>query len=241
MSLKSDNRPLYLLVIDKIKQDIEQGVYKSGTKLPSEYELAKNLGVSRVTLREALRMLEDENLVMRKHGIGTFVNIPPLFTSGIEELYSITQMINKNKQKAGTIFVNSGFKNVSNTDIKTFKLDNSDRVLRIERIRTADEEPVVYCIDKIPENILPKDFNFKEDGSLFKSLEKQANINITYAISDIEPLGYHEKISPLLLSPPGTSLLILKQSHFDEKERLVLYSINYFRADKFRFQVVRKR
>ncbi|GBF11303.1 GntR family transcriptional regulator [Tepidibacillus infernus] len=241
MSLRSDPRPLYLLVIDKIKQDIEQRILKPGQKLPSEFELSKDLGISRATLREALRILEDENIITRKHGVGTFINAKPVYTSGIEELFSITQMIEKNGQKAGTIYVNKAFASATQEDIKTFHLDDSDLVLRVERIRTADEEPVVYCIDKIPDSILTKDFDFHQYGSVFKSLEQHANIFISHAITEIIPIGYHEKISPLLHSPPESSLLILKQLHFDMSDRPVLFSINYFRADKFRFQVLRKR
>lgn len=241
MTLRADNRPLYLLVIDKIKQDIENGLIKPGNKLPSEFELAKELGISRATLREALRILEDENVIIRKHGVGTFVNAKPVFTNGIEELYSITHMIEKNNQKAGTIFVNVNHTTATQDDIKGFRLKENERLLRIERIRTADEEPVVYCIDKIPESVLPKDFSFEKEGSIFHTLQEAANIHISYAVADIEPLGYHEKISSLLHSPPESALLVLKQTHYDITDRPVLISINYFRADKFRFQVIRRR
>lgn len=241
MKLRPDNRPLYLLVIDKIKQDIENGLIKPGNKLPSEFDLSKELGVSRVTLREALRILEDENVIIRKHGVGTFINAMPVFTSGIEELYSITQMIEKNNQKAGTIFVNIDHLSATNADMKAFNMENLETILRIERIRTADDEPVVYCIDKIPECFVPKDFNLQKDASLFQTLEQEANIQIAYAVTDIEPIGYHEKISPILHSPPESSLLVLKQVHYDIQDRPILISVNYFRADKFRFQVLRRR
>lgn len=241
MTLRPDTRPLYLLVIDKIKQDIENGILRPGNRLPSEFDLSKELGVSRATLREALRILEDENVIIRKHGVGTFINAKPVFTSGIEELYSITQMIEKNNQRAGTIYLDTKYQSVTHADIKTFQMTGEENILRIERIRTADDEPVVYCIDKIPESVLPEDFNFQKDSSLFQTIEKQANIYISYAVTEIETIGYHEKISSLLHVPEGSSLLVLKQLHYDAEDRPVLNSINYFRADKFRFQVLRRR
>jgi len=241
MALRQDARPLYLLVIDKIKQDIENGTLKPGNRLPSEFDLAKELGVSRATLREALRILEDETVIIRKHGVGTFVNARPVFTSGIEELFSITQMIEKNGYKAGTIHVNTSHPLATKDDMKGFKLEDNQHLMRIERIRTADDEPVVYCIDKIPESVLPNDFNLDKEGSIFVALQEQANIDISYAITEIEPIGYHEKISSMLQSPPEVSLLVLKQIHYDVNDRPILISINYFRADKFRFQVLRRR
>ncbi|TCS83006.1 GntR family transcriptional regulator [Tepidibacillus fermentans] len=242
MTLRPDPRPLYLLVIDKIKQDIESGKLKTGQRLPSEFELSKELGISRATLREALRILEDENVIIRKQGIGTFIKAKPLFISGIEELYSITQMIEKHGYHAGTIFVDITSNQATKEDQKGFQLsEKNGNIIRVERIRTADSEPVVYCIDKIPESLLKKNIDFRKYDSIFQALQEQAEIEIAYAVAEIEPLGYHEKISPLLHSPKETSLIILRQIHFDTADRPVLISVNYFRSDKFRFQVLRKR
>ena len=70
---------------------------------------------------------------------------------------------------------------------------------------------------------------------LFRSMK------VTYAVTRIEPIGYHEKISPILECDPETALLVLKQMHFDENDVPILYSVNYFKADKFSFHVLRKR
>ncbi|QKS71378.1 GntR family transcriptional regulator [Paenalkalicoccus suaedae] len=236
--IKSDSRPLYLQVIDKIKEDIENGHYETGQRLPSEFQLSKQLGVSRATLREALRMLEDESVVIRRHGVGTFINTRPLFTSGIEELFSVTDMITRGKRTPGTNFLSSSIVPATEDDTRRFQDETGD-LLAIERVRTADGEPVVYCLDKIPHNMLP-DYVSHENQSIFTHLEK-AGITISYAMTQIEPIGYHETISEILNCEPETALLVLKQMHYDDLERPVLYSINYFRADKFKFHVLRKR
>lgn len=237
--IKSDSRPLYLQVIDKIKEDIENGLYEAGERLPSEFQLSKQLGVSRATLREALRMLEDENVVIRRHGVGTFINSKPLFSSGIEELFSVTDMIKRGKKQPGTNFLSSSVDHAEEEDRFRFHNENLEKVLTIERVRTADEEPVVYCLDKIPQQLLP-DYVSHQQQSLFDQLEK-AGTSIAYAVTQIEPIGYHDTISDILQCEPETSLLVLKQMHYDDNEQAVLYSINYFRADKFKFHVLRKR
>ncbi|APH05198.1 GntR family transcriptional regulator [Bacillus weihaiensis] len=240
MTIKSDNRHLYLQVIDKIKEDIENGIYKEKEKLPSEFELSKNLGVSRATLREALRTLEEENVIIRRHGVGTFVNARPRFTSGIEQLNSVTGMIEQANSKPGTVFLSSSIIGATDEDTKRFKCLSEDEIFLLERVRTANGEPVVYCLDKIPKEILPDTFEHEQE-SLLKLLEEKASIYISYAVTHIEPIGYHEKISPILECDPETSLLLLKQMHFDDQDRPILYSLNYFRADHFSFHVVRKR
>ena len=241
MTIKTDHRHLYLQVIDRLKSDIEKGVYQENEKLPSEFELSKSLGVSRATLREALRLLEEENMIVRRHGVGTFVNPKPVFTSGIEQLASISSMIEKAGMKPGTIFMSATESEPNEDDINKFQIGMDDNVIVIERVRTADGEPVVYCIDNVPAKYLPKQFLENEDLSLFSALEKSGNIRIAYAITYIDTVGYHETVSSILKCGPERALLVLKQLHYDDNDQLVLYSKNYFRADKFSFHVVRKR
>ncbi|MGG0461011.1 GntR family transcriptional regulator [Priestia aryabhattai] len=240
MSIRADNRHLYLQVIDKIKQNIEKGIFKEKERLPSEFDLSKQLGVSRATLREALRILEEENIIVRRHGVGTFVNTKPTFLSGIEQLNSITHMIEQAGMKAGTIFLSSQIQELSENDLTRFACGEAEQILFVERVRTANGEPVVYCMDKVPQKILPENFEYKQE-SLLEILEKQAGKHISYAVANIEPLGYHEKVSPILQCEPETALLVLKQMHYDQYDEPILYSINYFKADQFSFQVLRKR
>ncbi|MTH51772.1 UTRA domain-containing protein [Bacillus mangrovi] len=240
MSIKSDNRHLYLQVIDRIKEDIKSGAYEEKQKLPSEFDLAKNLGVSRATLREALRILEEENVIIRRHGVGTFVNSVPMFTSGIEQLNSVTAMIKQGGKTPGTIFLSSSLIGPREEDANRFGVSEEEEIFQVERVRTANGEPVVYCLDKIPGTLLPHDL-LHESESLFEMIEKLTDRRIGHAITAIEPIGYHEKISPILNCEPETALLLLKQLHYDLNDQAVLYSLNYFRADMFSFHVVRKR
>ncbi|HZG69973.1 MAG TPA: GntR family transcriptional regulator, partial [Chondromyces sp.] len=171
MSIKTDSRHLYLQVIDRLKKDIEAGVYKEKEKLPSEFDLAKCLGVSRATLREALRILEEENIITRRHGVGTFVNAKPLFTSGIEQLSSVTDMIVQAGMEPGTIFLSSTIQSATEEDIRRFSCSRDDEILVIERVRTANGEPVVYCLDKIPAKMYPENFDFNTE-SLFSVFDQ---------------------------------------------------------------------
>lgn len=240
MNIKPDTRHLYLQVVDRIKNDIDKGLFKEDEKLPPEFELAKQLGISRATLREALRVLEEESIIIRRHGVGTFINPKPLFTSGIEELFSVTDMIKRAGKKPGTIFVSSTSRQATAEDVSKFKCSYEDEIVVIERVRTSGDEPVVYCIDKIPSSILPKNYTH-ELGSIFDLFEREAGCHITYAVTDIEPLGFSDKISPILHCEVDSSLLVMKQMHFDQNDQPVFYSCNYFRADKFSFHVLRKR
>ncbi|MCT2534482.1 GntR family transcriptional regulator [Aquibacillus koreensis] len=232
--------PRYLIVIDQIKAKITDGELEQGERLPSETDFAKQLRVSRNTLREALRILEEENIIVRKHGVGTFVNKMPVFSGGIEELFSITDMIEREDKIPGTEVLFTGFVEPHSDDIKELNLKEDEQVLLVKRVRTANGSPLVYCIDKIPADLLVKGYKLKEE-SMLTSLQKDAGITISYAKADIKTIGYHEDISDILKCGKDTPLLILKQIHFDLNDRPVLYSLNFFRSDQISFSVLRKR
>lgn len=240
MSIKGSSRSLSLLVMDRIKDDIEAGRLQPGQRLPSEAELSKRLGVSRATLREALRLLEEDKIVVRKHGVGTFIHPRPVFSGGIGELFSVTGAIERQGQQPGTILLHTDLVEPGDEDRKSLHLKPGEQLLTIERVRTANGDPVVYCVDKIPASLMPDGYRL-ECESIFEALEQMSGIRIAYAVADIVPIGYHDKVSSILHCDSKTSLLLLRQTHFDETERAVLYSRNYFRADKFHFHVVRRR
>jgi GntR family transcriptional regulator len=232
-------RPRYLIVIEKIKEKVMDGELAPGERLPSEVDFAKELGVSRNTLREALRILEEESIIVRKHGIGTFVNKQPDFTGGLEELFSITNLIEKGDKQAGTEILFTGYVDPHGDDIEELNLEKNEQVLLVKRVRTANDKPLVYCIDKIPAKLLEKGYRLNQE-SILLSLE-EAGVTISYAEAEIKTIGFHEEISDVLNCDENTPLLILRQIHYDSNDRPILSSINFFNSDQISFNVLRKR
>jgi len=239
--IKADQRHLYVQVIEHIKRDIEAGRFKENEKFPSEFELARTLGVSRATLREALRVLEEEKVIVRKHGVGTFLKPRPLFSSGIEELSSVSTMIRNAGMKPGTIFMEVSDAPAGEECSEKFGCKKEESIVTIKRVRTADGEPVVYCIDQVRAGNLRADSTELMKTSLFDALEQDGKIHISQAIAHIEPVGYDQEASSILRCGVDVPLLVLLQKHYTETGEMVLLSKNYFRADKFSFHVVRKR
>lgn len=241
--IKKDSRPLYMLVKEKIDEKIENGKYKPGDRLPSEAKLSESFGVSRATLREALRVLEKEGKVNRQQGIGTFITEKlALFKSGIEELNSITQTIEAMGLKAGTVDLELKMNQQVEDLNKEFELNKNDKMVILHRTRTADDEPVAYCEDYLPQRLVPN--NITEDDiniSLLSFLQEESNIYISYAVADIVPVIADKSLVAKLNLNIGDPILLLKQMHYDDRDNPVLYSKNYFRSDKFEFHVLRNR
>ncbi|MGG0670753.1 GntR family transcriptional regulator [Sporosarcina koreensis] len=241
MVVKTDQRHLYVQVIERLKEDIDSGVFKENEKFPSEFELARALGVSRATLREALRVLEEEKVIVRKHGVGTFVNPRPLFSSGIEQLSSVSSMICDAGMVPGTIFMEVQEDLPNEEMIGKFDCEANDSLVTIKRVRTADGEPVVYCVDHVLSRNLDGGSDVLLNESIFDLIEQSGRIRIVQAVANIEPVGYDDEASSILRCGVDIPLLVLLQHHYSEEGEMVLYSKNYFRADKFSFHVVRKR
>ncbi len=241
--IRKDTRPLYMLVKEKIDEKVDNGEYQPGDRLPSEAKLSESFGVSRATLREALRVLEKEGKVNRQQGIGTFITEKVgLFKSGIEELASITQTIEAMGLKAGTkdlrLYVEKDKMNLA----KEFDLPAVENMVVLHRTRTANDQAVAHCEDYIPQKLLPENLD-KEDisTSLFDFLQNDVQIYISYAVADIIPVIADEFLANKLDLKVGNPILLLKQMHYDDRDNPVLYSKNYFRSDKFEFHIVRNR
>lgn len=223
--------------IERLRELLNRGVWTEGELLPSEFELAQQLDVSRSEILEALMALEEEKFLVRHHGIGWVVGARPVFSIRMEELSSVSEMITRSGRSAGTVFLDASVEKPDPSLREQLKLGPEEPVFRLEQVRTADGKPVVYCLDKFPASIL-QDFHPCESDFLFQLFEK-AGRRVVRAHTRVEAIGYHERISSLLCSPPESSLLILRQLHFDQQDRPVLFSAHYFRSDQFSFQVER--
>ncbi|MBM7557895.1 GntR family transcriptional regulator [Halanaerobacter jeridensis] len=241
--IRPDSRPLYILVKEKIDEQIADGTYQPGEQLPSEAKLSEELGVSRATLREALRILEKEGKVNRRQGVGTFITEKvALFKSGIGELNSITETIESMGLEAGTNNLNLELGVLDETLAQEFEISSDRELAVINRTRTANDEAVAYCKDYVPQFYLPDDVTETDlEESLFDFLQQSCGIYITYAVADILPVAADKFLAKQLGVEEGTALLLLKQMHYDDRDNPLLYSKNYFRSDKFEFHVVRNR
>lgn len=148
-------KPSYLMIKDHLLQQINDGKLKVGEKLPSEIEMAKKFGVSRETFRTAVKHLEKEGRLFVKHGVGTFVVSPlPNIPNRLEQLRSVTEMIQSAGLKEGERRESLRLEHCDEEWAAKLKLQVGDPVIVNERIRTANDEPVVVSINVIPEKII---------------------------------------------------------------------------------------
>lgn len=242
-AVRSKSRTLTDLTEQELRKAILTGEFLPGSQLPTEAELIDMLKVSRTTVREALRSLENEGLVLRRHGVGTFVLERPIINNfGIN--YGVTEMIRMSNMTPGTCELNFSTIPANDEVAEQLTIEPGESVKLIERVRTANKKPVVYSLDYIPISLLGgKDIppDLQPSFSLYDLLQSEFNINIEYGIARIAPIKADQKIASKLAQKKDTILLFIAQTDFQANETPVLYTHEYNLPNAFNYGFLRRR
>ena len=212
-------------------------------KLPSEQELSKMLDVSRNTVREALKSMENEGILISRQGVGTFViRDSRSIQHNIAILNSTTKIIASQGYEPGTRDVLHGRRALRDPEIvKKLGGQGEDLdILYVERVRTADEKPVAFVEDYIPyvDGMLER-FDPRNPLPLFDFL-KSFDRTVSFSDCTIHSVLSDGKLKDRLTLSSPQALLLLRQTHYTAKGAPVLYSDSYFLSEKLEFSIIRK-
>ncbi len=234
-----------------IRQGIDAGLWPVGTKLPGEPELAEDLGVSRATLREAVRLLISERLLARRPGVGTFVvRVPPTtIERGIDELFSLQEAIERLGHTASIGRCEVALMPAPGHVAAELAMRQTNSVYRVRRVRLADGQPVILCDDYFdPGRLSSTSVGLDEVaseiaalGSIYRWLESRIGLPIDSALAHVEAVSASEVEAEALALAPGTALIRLRQQHFTADGQPILYSVNLHNGDFMHFHVLRRR
>lgn len=217
---------------------IRSGEVAVGSRLPSEPVLARSLGVSRNTVREAISVLREQGLIATKQGIGTFTLDPSQDTHfpvdvGIEHLTSTTELITRAGHKAGSRDYRLVTGPGSPTARQQLGLAEGEPLHCIERVRTADNLPVIFCRDYISSSYVSATMmaQYRGDESLFLFLERECGLHVQTARADIVPAMPSTRVAELMGISRRKPLLVLNQLHYDGNRVPFLYSENFFNLE----------
>lgn len=236
------DRPLYLAVKEEISRLISQDIYPSGSQLASEPELARQLGVSRVVLREALRTLEEEGVLMKRPGIGTFVNSPyPVIESSLTANLGLTEIIEGAGFTAGTSSLTVTDEHADPHTAELLGRPAATPVLRIERVRTADGRPVAFTVDRLPLDVCRSRCQELEQGTSLYELLATWGVPVGSGYATLTPAKAGDHVAKALGISPESVVLLIEQADSDDRGAPVLVSEEYHVRTAFRFSVHRLR
>jgi GntR family transcriptional regulator len=222
---------------------IDGGTYEPGERLPSEKELAARLGISRPTLREALQHLEQDGVVVRKHGVGTFVapGYDHRLESGLERLESILELAARQGLDLRFSDLRIGEEPANAELADKLGVKPGCPLTRVERVIRADGRPVAYMEDIVPAAVLSgADIDKGFRGSVLDLLRQAEDLRVAQAVADIVALNADAALASRLSVEEGQALLLLEEVLFDEEGKVVEFSRNYHIPDFFRFHIVRR-
>ena len=241
--IRPNRVPLSTQTQQYLRELIERGMYMPGEQLPSEKELSVQLGISRSTLREALLNLEQEGIVIRRHGVGTFVapGYEHRLESGLERLESILELASR-----------QGFQvRIEGLEVRQITADAGmgerlqvppgTELTSVRRAILVDETPVAYMADFSLSSILsPADVDDTFNGSVLDLLRDKQLAEIAQVVAHIVAVTADRSLSERLKVKRGQALLLLEETVFTDGGEIVEFSRNYFVPDHFQFHVVRR-
>ena len=232
----------YTQVEEAIGAMIEQ--MQPGDQLPTEPTLAKQLGVSRATLREVLRTFAERGILVRRQGVGTFVTSRiPILETGLEVLESLTRMAKRLNLTTEVAHLDMVERLATPAEITGLALPKGSmvEVLAVSRVITVEGEPVADLQDVVPLTYLRKaDFDTRFDGSVLDVLLQQGAPMLSTSRTEIVAEGADARCAARLGFKQGAALLKLVAQLYSYDEKVVDYSTSYFVPGYFKFHVMRK-
>ena len=241
-SARSSRKTLTDAVEQELRQAIFSGAYTPGSQLPTEAELGEMLGASRTVVREALRVLEEDGLIFRRHGVGTFVRKQHILKN-LNINYGITEMIQLAGLTPGTKHIAVHPELADEEIAGQLDVPPGTPVVSIERVRTADGKPVVYSLDTFAESLsggVEFDASRLLLESVYQILETEFGHTIDYGVARILPAHAPAVIAQHLDLQPESMVLYLVQTDYSASDEPLLYSREYHLPDAFDFMIWRR-
>lgn len=225
--------PAYIKIHDAIKKDIDEGVWLIGDRLPSERDLADHFEVSRMTLRQAVTLLVEEGILERRVGSGTYVASHRV-RDKMRGTTSFTEIVHSQGKTPSSKLISYQRQLASDTEIKELQLEPSDYVIRMERIRYADNIPLVFEVASIPEKFI-KDMKRDEITEHFFKTLISHGFEIGKSRQTIYAKTASERVASYLSVSRGHAILALTQVSYFSNGNPFEYVRSQYVGDRFEF------
>ena len=225
--------PAHASIEEGLAEAISAGELTPGERLPSERELAGRLGVSRMTLRQALGSLERRGLMVRRVGRrgGTFVAEPKI-ERDLTALAGLTAQLRRQGHRAGARVISAEEGPAGIRTARALGVDPGGTVYRVTRLRLSDDEPLALERSMFPASLFPGLLAEPLDGSLYELLADRYGHDPVRATESLEPVVATADVAKVLGVKAGAPLLLVERTAFDVAGAPVEYARDLFRGDR---------
>lgn len=242
MKLEIDHNsslPLHAQVEKLLRQMIELPEYKNGKFLPNEVDMAKTLGISRNTVRQAINKLVYEGVLVRKNGVGTKV-VTNSVNTRLSNWLSFSQEMKAKGIEIRNYELTTDWIEPDQELYDFFRLRKNELILKVQRLRGRKEYPFVYFISYFHPRI---GLTGNEDFSrpLYDILERDYSVFAKLSREEISALCADDFLAEKLRIDPNDPVLKRKRFVFDPGNRPIEYNLGYYRADSFIYTIESER
>lgn len=227
--------PLHAQVEELLRNLIDLPQYKNGEFLPKEVDLARQLGVSRNTIRQATNKLEYEGLIVRKKGFGTKV-AEKTVTTQLDNWHSFTQEMNEKGIAFMNYLIDARWEEASEKVTRFFRIPEHSKVVKLARLRGDKSGPFVYFESFFhPRLEITPDEDFTQP--LYELLEHKFKTPVTTSREQISARRATSSTAQQLKIEKGEPILVRERFVFDPGDRPVEYNIGFYVAEKFTYSI----
>jgi GntR family transcriptional regulator len=231
--------PYYVQLKEALTEVIERGVWNPGDQIPSEHELCDLFDVSRTVVRQALKEMSYEGLLVREKGRGTFVEEPKISSrSLVHSLTGFYEDMEGRGHPPVTDVLEQDIEPANPKIAASLGLDPLTPVIKLERLRFVQGEPIVLVSSYLPYHLCPKLIRADmRHQSLYAFLKREYGLTITHGRRRIDAVLANEHEAELLEIEPGSPLLRLDSVSFMRDGTPLEYFHGLFRGDRSAFEV----
>ncbi|MCG9789441.1 GntR family transcriptional regulator [Vibrio barjaei] len=231
------SKPRYLQIADTLIEKISNGELSAGSILPTEGELQKEFDVSRVTIRKAMQLLVDKDLLFRQRGSGTYVKAPKAQHNALQLSGFVEEVSAQGKTPSSKIIT---FELIECNELVAGKLDVSigEEVYSIRRLRMIDDEPEVLEHTYLPVSLFP-DLSIKAmRSSKYDYIEKTKGLKIKLSRQSIKPEILDKKTADELNMDMADPIIRVDSVGELESGIVFEYTVHYFRVNQYSFDYI---
>jgi len=235
---RNSDAPLYTQIERDIEISIATNNLKPGDPIPGEVELANKYGVSRVTVRQAIKELVAAGLLYRIQGKGTFVLQPSIERVEPNITSFFYEMIESGRKPRAEVTFEVREANPEERHI--LRLEEHERVIIIKRLRFVDDEPLIYQVNTVREVLCP-DLIFEDltSQSFQYTLEIKYNLRLIELEENLSCMEPDKELALILGITPSVPLLVATRMLYGVGEKIIGMAKAHFRGDRYVYKVVR--
>lgn len=231
---RSSPVPLYFQVAEQLERAIVDGELAPGDRISNEVSLANELGLSRPTMRQAIQLLVDKGLLVRKRGVGTQVVHGQIRRP--VELTSLHDDLRRAGEGPRTDVLGCQRAEADELVAQELRLPAGSPVWSLERLRFAGDEPLALMHNFLPIDVLDLDAVDLTAFGLYECL-RQAGVQLRVANQQIGARRAEAREARLLGERRGSPLLTMTRTAFDSTGRAVEYGTHVYRPERYSFEV----